>query len=66
MKTATSFLAPLLLLAQAAQAHPTGHDGGFFENVSHFLTQPDHLVGIAVALCAIAAICFYRIKAAKK
>lgn len=49
MKTGLTLLTSLLILTQAVQAHPTGHEGGFVETVSHFFTQADHLLWLAVA-----------------
>lgn len=50
LKTATSSL--LLGAPLAAQAHPALHDGGFLQNLAHFLTEPDHLLAIAALASA--------------
>ncbi len=44
MKPFVLFVLTWLLTASSLSAHPTGHEGGFFETVRHFMTHPDHFL----------------------
>jgi hypothetical protein len=58
MKTEFTLLISLLLFTQAMQAHPTGHDHGFVEAISHLFTQASHSHWLAIAaVIATAAYC---------
>ncbi len=43
-------LLPALLAAPAVQAHPGLHVMGFWENLAHHLTEPDHLALLAAVV----------------
>jgi len=43
-------LLPALLAASAVQAHPGLHVMGFWENLVHHLTEPDHLALFAAVV----------------
>jgi hypothetical protein len=58
MKTEFTLLTSLLISTQAMQAHPTGHDHGFVEAISHLFTQAGHSHWLAIAAgIATAAYC---------
>ena len=47
----------LALLPTAAFAHPGGHaDGGFWGNLRHLISEPDHLGMLAVAAVAVVVV----------
>lgn len=55
-----------LTLIASAQAHPTGHEGGFWHNAKHMLTQPDHLLMLVGAVAIVGFIVFKLLSPAKK
>ena len=58
MKTGFTLLTSLLIFTQAMQAHPTGHDHGLVETISHLFTQAGHSIWLAMAAgIAAAAYC---------
>ncbi len=50
MKTGFTLLTSLLISTQAMQAHPTGHDHGLVEMISHLFTQAGHSLWLAIAV----------------
>jgi hypothetical protein len=59
MKTGFTLFTSLLIFTQAMQAHPTGHDYGLVETISHLFMQADHSLWLAMAagIAAAAAYC---------
>jgi hypothetical protein len=59
MKTGFILFTSLLIFTQAMQAHPTGHDHGLVETISHLFMQADHSLWLAMAvgIAAAAAYC---------
>jgi hypothetical protein len=58
MKTGFTLLTSFLIFTQAMQAHPTGHDHGLVETISHLFTQAGHSLWLAIAAgIAAAAYC---------
>lgn len=54
-------IALLTLLPTAALAHPGDHShSGFFTNLRHILTEPDHLAMLAAAAVAVAVVLYLR------
>lgn len=49
MKRKLLSMFPLLATASVAHAHPAIHADGFWGNLAHMLTQPDHLLILAGA-----------------
>ena len=66
MKTRFTLLTSLLIFTQVMQAHPTGHDHGFVETISHLFTQAGHLLWLAIAAGIAAAIYCLRLAFASK
>ena len=58
MKMKFPLLTSLLIFNQAMQAHPTGHDHGFVEEISHLFTQADHSHWLAIA-AGIATVAYF-------
>jgi len=56
MKKTHLALANLFLLAHAASAHPSGHDGGILKTAQHVATEPDHLLMILAAIIIVALV----------
>ena len=55
------YLAAFALLPTTATAHPGDHaQAGFQANLRHLITEPDHLVMMAVALLAVAVVVWLR------
>gem|GEM_PF-1545214 len=55
MKTKLTLLTSPLIFTQVMQAHPTGHDHGFVETISHLFTQAGHSLWLALAALIVAA-----------
>lgn len=51
---------PLLILASCfslnsiVQAHPTGHDGGLSETITHLVSSPYHVIMMLSGVAAVA------------
>ena len=56
MKTIFGSVTTLAVLATPALAHPGEHDLTFLQSFTHFLTQPDHLYLLVVAVAAVVMI----------
>jgi len=60
MKTWYTPLIALFLSASILSAHPTGHSDDATATAKHFLSQPDHLLGLcALLVTAAIAITLY-------
>lgn len=66
MKRPLLLISASLALFSTAQAHSTGHEGGFIETARHFLTQPDHLLIIVAAVALVAVLATKQLRSAKK
>ena len=54
-------IAVIALLPTAAVAHPGDHaHSGFFGNLGHLLTEPDHLAMLGVAVAFVALVVYLR------
>lgn len=62
MKQLLTTVSACLAFVASAQAHPTGHQGGFFETARHFLSEPDHILMLVSALALVAVVATLAVK----
>ena len=66
MKTGFTLFTSLLIFTQAMQAHPTGHNYGLVETISHLFMQAEHSLWLAMAASIAAAAYCLRLAFATK
>ncbi len=66
MKQLATILGLGATLATTAHAHSSGHDEGLLQTAFHIVTEPDHLLLLAVSLSVLGFFLVKRLSSAKK